>query len=203
MKKVDLSLFVIGMFGIIFSVWILPSLNETNIRAEYDKYYEQAKNEIECNKIETQAVCNKVSEDIDVTTKQSFMRYSFFTDDYDFTNELYYDTDIDYKTDNKYDCNLYHFSCIVYPHHSVSYNVLVIGNGTTNYNNKSFDFDKTVDECLEKFTKKMIEHKIDSYSTLYIIISSISSLVFGWSLISLVSYNKKTALNKARHLQKD
>lgn len=189
MKKVSLLLIAIGILGIVFSIGILPSLNKTNIRAEYNKYYEQAKNDIECSKNETQAVCYNVSEDIDTTTKESIMRYSFFTDNYHYADADYYDKDIEYIKDNTYDCTLYHFSCIVYPHHSVSYDVLVIGNGTTNYNDKSFDFDKTVERCIEMFTESIIEERIEGYSYYYKIMVIVSALVSIGSLITFLNLN--------------
>lgn len=189
MKKVSLLLFVIGLLGIISFTCIIPFVEETNIRAEYNKYYEQAKKDIKCSKNETQAVCYNVSEDIDTTTKESIVRYSFFTNNYHYADADYYDKDIEYIKDNIYDCTLYEFYCTVSPNHFSNYEVLVIGNGTTNYNDKSFDFDKTVERCIEMFTESIIEERIEGYSYYYKIMVIVSALVSIGSLITFLNLN--------------
>lgn len=161
----------------------------------------QEKKDIECKKIETQAVCVKASEEVNVNTNESVMSYSFNTEDeWGYRHKTYYDADIEYKKGNTYDCTLYQFSCIVFSesetsHRSITLDVLVIGNGTTSYKNNSFDFDKTVDECLEEFTEQIIEYKIDSYSTLYKIMVGVSSVVLALEVINLLLSDNKEKIN--------
>lgn len=177
MKKVGILLIILGVFGLYFLNFQVPKLIENKARTEYDKYYEQVQNDIECEKIETKAVCYEDFEEIDVSTKKSVKKYSFETNEISlkWDDKRYYDAGVQYKRDNEYDATLYIFRCDVSSIRACESKILVIGDGTTNYENKPFDFDKTVDECLKKFTEEKIKYKSDDYH--HSVLSALSDLV--------------------------
>ena len=156
---------MVGLIGIV-AFFLFPHIIEKKAESEYDKYYELAQTNLECDKIETEVVCIEATEKIDFNTNSSAMNYSFITKERnDWGDYTYYDIGVKYKKNDTYDCTLYRFSCSNELIHQSTYiDVLVVGKGTTSNTNESFDFDKTVDECLERFARQYIIDKPKEYS---------------------------------------
>lgn len=193
MRIRGLLLTAIGVLGII-SYAILPNLIEEKAETEYDKYYEQAKSNLKCDKTEIEVICTEATEEIDINTNSSVMSYSFSTEGgIGQCGYTYYDTGVKYKKNDTYDCTLYSFSCRNKLIHEITcIEIFVIGEGTTSNINKSFDFDKEVDECLETFALQYIEDKPKEYSeqlSWLIIVSLI--LLFEGVILFLFSFSKE------------
>lgn len=172
-------LIILGIIGLIASL-VTPMLINTYNKSNYDKYYEQAKNDIVCEKIETQAICSKSAEEININTNKSVMNYSFYInegDNYEKGDKTYYDTNIRYKKDDTYNCTFYRFRCRVSRGKYQEETVLVVGNGTTNSQNESFDFNKIKDDCLDYFTDEIIIGKVSDYSLIYAFAPLVSGLI--------------------------
>lgn len=172
-------LIILGVIGLIASL-VTPMLINAYNKSNYDKYYEQAKNDIECEKIETQAICSKSAEEININTNKSVMNYSFYInegDNYEKGDKTYYDTNIRYKKDDTYNCTFYRFRCTVSRGKYQEQTVLVVGNGTTSSENESFDFNKIKDDYLDYFTDEIIIGKVSDYSLIYAFAPLVSALI--------------------------